>query len=72
MTIFKQILEGLVEFFTSSKMKTFYWQTADAFLAIVIVDVNELDFKFIPIIASGLMILTRYVNKQYLISKKNK
>jgi len=68
--IFQKIFAGLVKFFTSRAMKTFYWQTADAFLAIFVVSVSNADWIFVPLLASGLMILTKYVNKNYLMSKK--
>lgn len=74
----KKILKNLKTFFLSSKMKTFYWQTANGFIVILIGTLTTLkpdvvDPKMVIAIAGVLSALnwaTKTINKTYLTRKK--
>ncbi len=70
----KKILKTLKTFFTSKKMKTFYWQTCNGFGVILIgvlttMQVDVIDPKHVIMIAGALSALnwaTKTINKRYL------
>lgn len=66
----EKVLKVIWGFLTSSKMKTFYWQTANGFLAILILTIGDLDWKFAPALFSVLAIMSKHINKTYLMKKK--
>lgn len=67
-------MDKLKEFFTSSKMKTFYWQTGNGFLVILIgtltaVNPDTLDPKMVFLLAGILSVLniaTKFINQNYI------
>ena len=68
------VLEVLKDFFTQSKMKTFYWQTANGFVVILIgtlasLKPDELSGYSVLVVAGALAALnglTKFINKTYL------
>jgi len=68
------VLETLKDFFTSPKMKTLYWQTANGFVVILIgtltvIQPEEVTATTFLFIAGGVALLnsaTKHINKTYL------
>jgi len=64
----------IIDFLKSSKAKTFYWQTANGIIGLSIgflisIKSGEVDARIlamIPVVISGLNILTKHINKTYL------
>ena len=65
MTI-QTIKNGIIEFFTSGKFKTFLWQTANAFIVLVIAFAQDINWAYIPMVLGILNYLTKYINQKYL------
>ena len=71
---FNKAFDVMYNFFTSSKMKTFYWQTADSFLVILTGtlmlikpdDVSGITLLIISACVAGLQRLTKWINVTYL------
>jgi hypothetical protein len=66
--------ETIIEFFKSSKARTFYWQTANGFVLLIVAFLTQIqpdiiDTKalfFIAAAISGLNAATKYINQNYL------
>lgn len=61
-----KIMERLKQFLLSSRAKTFYWQTANGFVALAIVFFADIEWQYTPILIAVLNAITKYINKNYL------
>lgn len=59
-------MEKLKEFLTSKKAKTFYWQTANGALSLVIVYIADINWVYAPMILPILNLISKELNKKYL------
>jgi len=68
-------MKTILEFLKSKQAKTFYWQTGNGIIVLsiglltAVSDSGDVDARvlaMIPVIISGLNILTKYINKTYL------
>ena len=62
----EKFIKFLKDFVTSSKFKTFLWQTVNGFILLVIVGVTELDWQYVPVLLAVLNGATKYINTTYL------
>lgn len=60
------ILKAIWAFLTSSKVKTFYWQTINAFIILIITYLADFNIAWVPFAIAGLNFLTKFINKKYL------
>jgi uncharacterized membrane protein len=70
----EKVLKTIKDFFTSSKMKTFYWQTLNGFIVVLVgtltaINQDGVNGTVVLIIAASVSILnriTKEINKKYL------
>jgi hypothetical protein len=64
--IITNIFNAIKAFIKHPKFEAFLWQTLNGFLAISVVIITDLDWKYAPLIIAALNYLTKYINTHYL------
>jgi len=59
-------MEQLKTFLTSSKVKTFYWQTANGLVLLLITYIAEVDWQYAVVAMPILNAITKWINQNYL------
>lgn len=59
-------MQKVIEFFTTNRMKAFYWTAANGFIVVIALGLADVDWVYAPIIIALLNGFSKWVNVEVL------
>lgn len=61
-----KVMKFVIEFVKSNKFKAFIWTTVNAFIALLIAQIGDINWEYTPFITAVLNALTKWINKKFI------